>query len=150
MKKKRLLTYRGEFGMTADMWEKQEVVRLLKGVPGTQYQEANDTNKSIMCDWVRDLLQQQSITVTFTKADGTDREMRCTLNWDLIPEKPPMAVISHSASIIGRVDGLVTETKKPRKEPDPAVVKVYDLEAKAWRSFRMDRLKKITAELVFE
>jgi hypothetical protein len=48
------------------------------------------------------------------------------------------------------VDGLVTETKKPRKEPDPAVIKVYDLEAQAWRSFRMDRLKKITAELVFE
>ena len=136
--------------MTAGMWEKGELVRLLKGAPGTQYQEANDANKSIMCDWVRGSLQQQSITVTFTKADGTDRDMKCTLNWELIPEKPPMAVISHSASIIGRVDGLVTETKKPRKEPDPAVVKVYDLEAKAWRSFRMDRLKKITAELVFE
>ena len=149
MRKKRLLTNRGEF-MSTDMWEKSELVRLLKGAPGTQYQEANDANKSIMCDWVRGLLQQQPITVTFTKADGTDRDMKCTLNWDLIPEKPPMAVISHSASIIGRVDGLVTETKKPRKEPDPAVVKVYDLEAKAWRSFRMDRLKKITAELVFE
>ena len=136
--------------MTAGMWEKGELVRLLKGAPGTQYQEANDANKSIMRDWVRGLLQQQSITVTFTKADGTDRDMKCTLNWELIPEKPPMAVISHSASIVGRVDGLVTETKKPRKEPDPAVVKVYDLEAKAWRSFRMDRLKKITAELVFE
>jgi hypothetical protein len=150
MKKKRLLTNRGEFEMTAGMWEKGELVRLLKGAPGTQYQEANDANKSIMRDWVRGLLQQQSITVTFNKADGTDRDMKCTLNWELIPEKPPMAVISHSASIVGRVDGLVTETKKPRKEPDPAVVKVYDLEAKAWRSFRMDRLKKITAELVFE
>jgi predicted DNA-binding transcriptional regulator YafY len=29
------------------------------------------------------------------------------------------------------------------------VIKVYDLEAKSWRSFRMDRLKKITAELNF-
>lgn len=132
--------------MSTDMWEKNEIVRLLKGAPGTLYQEANDNERVIMRDWVRGLLQQQPITVTFVKADGTDREMRCTLNHALIP--------TTSAPIItGRVDGIVIESTKPRhapKEPDPAVVKVYDLEAKAWRSFRMDRLKKITAELVFE
>ena len=134
-------------------WEQQEVIRLLRGAPGTQYQEADDTNRQAIRDWVRGLLDKQPITVTFVKADGTDRTMRCTLNWNLIPEKPPMAVISHSASIVGRVDGLVTESKKPRKEPkeaDPAVIKVYDLDAEAWRSFRMDRLKKISAELSFE
>jgi hypothetical protein len=134
-------------------WEQQEVIRLLKGVPGTQYQEADDANRHVMRDWVRSLLEKQPITVTFVKADGTDRTMRCTLHWDLIPEKPPMAVISHSASIVGRVDGLVTESTKSRKqpkEPDPAVIKVYDLDAGAWRSFRMDRLKKISAELSFE
>ena len=146
MKKKRLLTYRGESEMTVDMWEKQEVVRLLKGAPGTQYQEADDTNKTIMRDWVKSLLNKQEITVRFVKADGTERDMKCTLNWDLIPAAVPMAMTA-------RVDGLVTEEKKQRKapkEPDPAVIKVYDLEAKSWRSFRMDRLKKITAELVFE
>jgi hypothetical protein len=134
-------------------WEQQEVIRLLKGAPGTQYQEADDVNQHIMRDWIRSLLDKQPITVTFTKADGTDREMKCTLNWNLIPEKPPMAVIT------GRVDGLTTEilltteSKKPRKEPkeaDPAVIKVWDLDAGAWRSFRMDRLKKINAELSFE
>jgi hypothetical protein len=64
-----------------------------------------------------------------------------------------MAAMSLSASIVGRVDGLVTESTKPRKqpkEPDPAVIKVYDLDVGAWRSFRMDRLKKISAELSFE
>jgi hypothetical protein len=134
-------------------WEQQEVIRLLRGAPGTQYQEADDTNRQAIRDWIRGLLDKQPITVTFVKADGTDRSMRCTLNWNLIPEKPPMAVMSHSASIVGRVDGLVTETKKPRKqpkEPDPAVIKVWDLDAGAWRSFRMDRLKKINAELSFE
>lgn len=145
MKKKRLLTDRGEF-MSTDMWQKSEIVRLLKGAPGTHYQEADENDRVIMREWVRGLLQQQPITVTFVKADGTDREMRCTLNHALIPPAPaPM--------ITGRVDGIVTESTKPRhapKEPDPAVVKVYDLEAAAWRSFRMDRLKKITAELVFE
>jgi len=50
---------------TATMWEQQEMVRLLKGAPGTFYQEADDVNKTIMRDWVRSLLQQQPITVTF-------------------------------------------------------------------------------------
>jgi hypothetical protein len=126
-----------------DMWQKQEMVRLLKGAPGTAYQEADDANRTIMRDWVRSLLQKQPITVTFVKADGTDREMRCTLN----PEELPAVVPT------GPVDGIVIESKRPRKDPkdpDPAVIKVYDLEARSWRSFRMDRLKKITAELNFQ
>ena len=129
-----------------DMWQKQEVVRLLKGAPGTAYQEADDTNRTIMRDWVNSLLNKQEITVQFTKADGTERDMKCTLNWDLIPAKEAKATL-------GPVDGIVKESAKPRhapKEPDPAVIKVYDLEAQAWRSFRMDRLKKITAELSFQ
>jgi hypothetical protein len=147
MIKKRLLTLKGfNIIMSMEMWEKQEVVRLLKGAPGTQYQEADDVNKTIMRDWVKSLLNKQEITVRFTKADGTERDMKCTLNWHLIPAKE----VKHQ---MGSVDGIVRESIKPRhapKEPDPAVIKVFDLEAQAWRSFRMDRLKKITAELAFE
>ena len=149
MIKKRLLTNREiimDGIMSTDMWEKQEVVRLLKGAPGTMYQEADDVNKTIMRDWVKSLLNKQEITVSFTKADGTERDMKCTLNWDLIPAKEVKATL-------GSVDGIIRESTKPRhapKEPDPAVIKVFDVEAQAWRSFRMDRLKKITAELVFE
>jgi len=147
--KKRLLTNREiimDGIMSTDMWEKQEVVRLLKGAPGTMYQEADDVNKTIIRDWIKSLLNKQEITVRFTKADGTDRDMKCTLNWDLIPPQPQKPTT-------GPVDGIVKESTKPRhapKEPDPAVIKVFDLEAQAWRSFRMDRLKKITAEVVFE
>ena len=141
------LLFNRELMMSDNMWEKQEVVRLLKGAPGTMYQEADDTNKTIMRDWVKSLLNKQEIIIRFTKADGTDRDMKCTLNWDLIPPQP-------QKTTTGPVDGIVLENaKKPRKEPkepDPAVIKVYDLEAQAWRSFRMDRLKKITAELSFE
>ena len=124
-------------------WEQQEVVRLLKGAPGTQYQEADDANKAIIRDWVRSLLQKQSVTVTFTKADGTDREMLCTLNWSLIPEdKQPKGDVP--------VEHLLKESKKPRKEPDPHSLRVFDVEKQEWRSFRFDRLKKVNAELKFE
>ena len=121
-------------------WDKAETVRLLKGAPGTQYQEADDTGKSVIRDWVRSLLQKQPITVTFIKADGTVRDMQCTLNYDFIPVdkapgQPP-------------VDGIVKESKQ-RKEPDPHSLRVFDTEKQEWRSFRFDRLQKITAELNF-
>jgi hypothetical protein len=120
-------------------WEKQEMMRLLKSAPGTQYQEADDTNKTIMRDWIKSLLQKGPITVTFTKADGTDREMLCTLNPEQLPPVP----------VVGPVDGIVKESKQ-RKQPDEHSLRVFDLEKKEWRSFRFDRLKKVTAELNFE
>lgn len=119
-------------------WEQQEMVRLLKSAPGTAYQEADDANKAIMRDWVRSLLQKQPITVTFIKADGTVRDMQCTLNYDFIPVdkapgQPP-------------VDGIVKESKQ-RKQPDEHSLRVFDVEKQEWRSFRFDRLQKITAEI---
>ena len=143
MNKKRLLTYRGELQMDMATWEKQEVVRLLKGAPGTQYQQADDVGKVIIREWVKSLLQKSTITVTFVKADGTDREMLCTLNWDNIPS----TAITPTGT---PVDGIVKESKKPRKEPDPHSLRVFDMEKQEWRSFRFDRLKKITAELTFQ
>jgi hypothetical protein len=122
------------------MWEKQETVRLLKGAPGTQYQEADDTGKAVIRDWVRSLLQKQPVVVTFIKADGTVRDMRCTLDHAQIPETPAKVV---------PVDGIVHESRKPRKEPDPHSIRVFDIDKQEWRSFRFDRLKKITAELNF-
>ena len=128
--------------MDMTTWEKQEVVRLLKGAPGTDYQETDDAGKVIIREWIKSLLQKSTVTVTFVKADGTDREMLCTLNWDYIPS----TAITPSSP----VDGIVKESKKPRKEPDPHSLRVFDMEKQEWRSFRFDRLKKITAELKFE
>ena len=122
-------------------WEKQEMVRLLKGAPGTMYQEADDNEKTVMRDWVRSLLQKQPITITFVKADGTLRDMLCTLDWERIPQDKHPGQPS--------VDGIVKESKQ-RKEPDPHSLRVFDVEKGEWRSFRFDRLKKITAELNFE
>ena len=129
--------------MTKTDWEKEEVFRLLKNAPGTQYQEADDANKAIIRDWIRSLLQKSTITVTFTKADGTNREMLCTLNWDVIPtDKAPKETFTTP------IDGIVTESKQ-RKESDPHSLRVFDVDKQEWRSFRFDRLLKITAELTF-
>jgi hypothetical protein len=144
MIKKRLLTYKGDFVM-GGMWEKDEVVRLLRSQPGTQYQEADDQVKEQIRDWVRGLLTNSEVTVTFTKEDGTDRDMLCTLDHSRIPVS-----IAKPVSTTAPVDGIVRESKKARKEPDPHSIRVFDLEKQEWRSFRFERLKKVTATLDFQ
>ena len=126
-----------------DTWEKQEVFRLLKNQPGTMYQEADEDGKTQLRSWVKQLLGNSILTVQFVKSDGTVRDMRCTLSGAHIP---PVAHIVTSSTV--NIDGLI-ESKKPRKEPDPVTQRVYDLDAGAWRSFRYDRLQKITAVIDF-
>jgi hypothetical protein len=140
MIKKRLLTYKGDFEM-GGMWEKDEVIRLLRSQPGTQYQEADDQIKEQIREWIRSLLINSEVTVTFVKADGTDRDMLCTLDHSRIP-------VSITTPV--SVDGSVRESKKSRKEPDPHSIRVFDMEKQEWRSFRFDRLRKVSATLDFQ
>jgi hypothetical protein len=139
-----VIKHLGEY-MTKLDWEKAEVFRLLKNAPGTQYQEADEAGQAEIRDWVKGLLITSEITVDFVKADGTERSMRCTLDSSRIPPVPAGTIFKSSVT---NPDGL-TENKKPRKQPDPHSVRVFDTEKNEWRSFRFDRLQKITAELDF-
>jgi hypothetical protein len=147
MKKKRLLTGRGELMEQTLTWEQQEVFRLLKSQPGTTYQESDESGRMIFRDWIRNLLNVSEITVTFVKADGTLRDMRCTLDQDRIPPQPPRAA---KPAREAPVDGIVRESKEVTKPEESHTQKVFDLDAGAWRSFRYDRLKKVTATMSFE
>jgi len=66
-------------------------------------------------------LQSNVCDVKFTKVNGEDRLMRCTLKEDMIPE--PVA--------------SDTEVNRNRK-PNESVQVVWDLEKVGWRSFRVD------------
>lgn len=148
MRKRRLLTSRGELMFEDPLsWEQQEVFRLLKSQPGTTYQEADETGRHVFRDWVRGLLNVSEITVTFVKADGTVRDMRCTLDSDRIPPQPPRAVKTDKEA---PVDGIVRESREVKAPEENHTQKVFDLDAGAWRSFRYDRLRKVTATMSFE
>ena len=147
MIKKRNLTFRGELMEIPMSWEQQEVFRLLKAQPGTTYQEADEEGRKVFRDWVRGLLDVAEITVTFVKADGTVRDMRCTLDRDRIPPQPSRA---EKPAKEAPVDGIVRESKEVTKPEENHTQKVFDLDAFAWRSFRYDRLKKVTATMSFE
>jgi hypothetical protein len=78
-------------------------------------------------NWIVNTLYNTKVTITFTKKDGTERVMQCTLKPNLLPKKE------------------VKEDKAPRKQSEHTVV-VYDLEAEAWRSFTLKSVKRVSFE----
>lgn len=77
---------------------------------------------------LKEKLQSNEVGVTFTKRDGSERRMQCTLSAARIPrEQLPQ----------GTGDTSFTETVSRE------AIKVFDLEKQAWRSFRYDSLKAV-------
>jgi hypothetical protein len=104
---------------------------------------------------VRGVLEVAEITVTFVKADGSLRDMRCTLDRDRIPPQPPRAEKpAKELPVDGlRPHGFLGEDREIAALMEPKenhTQKVFDLDAGAWRSFRYDRLKKVSATMSFE
>jgi len=79
-------------------------------------------------EWLPTVLKNCQASVTFTKKDGTERVMLCTL----------------------KEDKIVTEEKKTDrvKKENTDILAVWDLDNNAWRSFRYDSIKHV--ELVIE
>ena len=81
--------------------------------------------------WLKGALHdgKSTVCVTFTKKDGTEREMHCTLSESLIPaDKQPVA----------------KETDSPTSG---SAVRVFDTTIQEWRSFRWDSIKSVTLSL---
>ena len=76
---------------------------------------------------LKNLLEQNVLTVDFTKLDGDKRVMTCTLREDI---KPPAT----------KTDAM---SQKKVREVSDAVVSVWDVNAKGWRSFRYDRINSV-------
>jgi hypothetical protein len=76
-------------------------------------------------EWLRELLRERVVGVTFIKKDGTERVMQATLSENFIPE------VQNSEN-----------SATTRKKSDEALA-VWDIEAQSWRSFRWDSVQKI-------
>jgi hypothetical protein len=90
-----------------------ETVATLKGIP---------TKTDL-----KQLLSQNVLTVDFTKLNGDKRVMTCTLRDDMKPRATKDDALSQ---------------KKVREVSD-AVVSVWDVNAKGWRSFRYERINAV-------
>jgi hypothetical protein len=84
-------------------------------------------------NWTLGLLRDantKDLCVTFTKKDGTERAMQCTLAESRIPSDK-----------IPKSDGTVAG------QGSDAAARVFDTEINEWRSFRWDSVTKVEFNL---
>jgi hypothetical protein len=87
--------------------------------------------------WLKAMLKEHVITVSFTKKDGTARIMVCTTN---------EALISKKIHVTNTGNPIDFPTTKPRAE-NLNTMSAYDLEKGDWRSFTLKSVKSITFNL---
>lgn len=79
-------------------------------------------------NWLKSILREQNVMISFEKKDGSMRKMLCTLSESQIPsEKLP---------------------KNTGKSQNDQVLSVFDVEKSEWRSFRWDSVKGFSFDLV--
>lgn len=88
--------------------------------------------------WLKGHLSFGPVTITFTKKDGSERVMNCTIKPELIPQE------LHESNTNNTVDFPIP---KKEKKVNRDVMPVYDIEAKSWRSFRWDSITQVRFKL---
>lgn len=78
-------------------------------------------------DGLVDLLRHNVVTVTFTKVNGDERVMKCTLQANHIPNAP-----SQNGELV--VEGRSSSNN----------IAVWDVDAQGWRSFRIASVKNVS------
>jgi hypothetical protein len=105
------------------MTRKENVVKYITPEGTCEIDLSNEQESNLFFERLQQLLTMQTLTVTFTKKDGTERVMRCTLD----PAKLPIR------------EHTETKIRKPNNE----ILSVFDLDAQGWRSFTKTAVKCI-------
>jgi len=77
-------------------------------------------------EFLRMVLNKQTVEVTFTKVNGDIRVMECTLDPNVLPK----VVVNEDAP------------KREKKKSDTSLA-VYDVKAEGWRSFIIKNVNKV-------
>jgi translation elongation factor EF-G len=80
-------------------------------------------------EWLKKLLHERVVGVTFTKKDGTERVMQATLSEKYIPQAER------------------GEDKSVTRKKSEEALAVWDTEVQGWRSFRWDSVKSVNFSL---
>jgi hypothetical protein len=87
--------------------------------------------------WLKGHLAYGPTTIVFTKKDGTERTMLCTTSSAIVP------LVEEKVHITNTDNPVDFPVPKKEKKVNEDVMPVYDLEAKAWKSFRWDSIKQV-------
>ena len=91
-------------------------------------QDWKQKDKKALREWLLGLLRTQQVSVTFQKKDGSERVMKCTLQENV--------VVPYEA-----------KTERTKNKVNEDLIVVWDCENNGWRSFDLNKIQTIEAEL---
>jgi hypothetical protein len=91
-------------------------------------QDWKQKDKKALREWLLGLLRAQQVSVTFQKKDGSERVMKCTLQENV--------VVPYEA-----------KTERTKNKVNEDLIVVWDCENNGWRSFDLNKIQTIEAEL---
>ena len=98
--------------------------------------------KDLKRETVIELLQKECAVVTFTKKDGTERVLNCTLQVEYLPLPTPPPAPSATQDDGHRKTSIENKTKVVAVNEN--VVAAWDTDINEFRSFRLDSVITIT------
>jgi hypothetical protein len=90
------------------------------------YKTASPEEQKEFHSWLKRVLETEIVHLTFTKKDGTIREMKCTLREDRLPEVQKDF-----------------DEDAPTRSKTKDTISFWDIESEGWRSCRYDSIKEI-------
>jgi len=78
-------------------------------------------------EWLKGRLREGVVTITFTKKNGDERVMKCTLNGEQLPQ----------------IQKEATEVSEVRQTSNTSLA-VFDVEAQGWRAFKWESVKQVS------
>lgn len=95
-----------------------------------------DPTNIMLQDKLKLMLKEGNVEISFTKADGSTRNMTCTLNTDYI--------LSQDGPIPKENEG------SPDRPANPALQHVFDVTINDWRCFKWERLVSVNGNIINE
>ena len=110
--------------------------------------EWNDAQWSNFKWWLENLLRSEVVEVIFTKTDGSERVMRCTM--DPLVVAAGVKILEERRSRLAKETDGDTPPKKPRPKTKekPDNLTVWDIDAEDWRSFKVRSLTNILTLII--
>lgn len=84
--------------------------------------------------WLFGVLRNEGCTISFTKVDGTERVMNCTLNKAEIQKHRP----------IEEYQGSDEKKDKVERKVNPDILRLWDRDKLDWRSIRFSSINSVT------
>jgi hypothetical protein len=98
--------------------------------------------------WLENLLRGEVVEIIFTKTDGSERVMRCTMDPLVVAAGVKILEERRSRAVTSTGGDVPSKNSRPKPKERLENITVWDVEAEDWRSFKIRSLTNILTLII--